>query len=71
MGRLIAADPELLAVVVKAPQHKAAMPIIEAGKDLYIEWPVGVGLQESVRDGGDRGGGKEARHQDPALSKGE
>ncbi|KAI0731486.1 hypothetical protein C8Q72DRAFT_970444, partial [Fomitopsis betulina] len=46
MGRLIAADPELLAVVVKAPQHKAAMPIIEAGKDLYIEWPVGVETAE-------------------------
>ena len=47
----IAADPELdlIVVAVNAPQHKAAvMPIIEAGKDIFIEWPVGKNLQETV-----------------------
>ena len=46
----IAADPELdlIVVAVNAPQHKAAvMPIIEAGKDIFIEWPVGRNLQET------------------------
>lgn len=47
----IAADPELdlVAVAVNAPQHKASvLPIIEAGKDLFIEWPVGISLQETA-----------------------
>ena len=47
----IAADPELdlVVVAVNAPQHKlAAMPIIEAGKDIFVEWPVGKSLQETL-----------------------
>ena len=47
----IANDPEveLVAVSVKAPAHKAALlPAIEAGKDIFIEWPAGVGLKEST-----------------------
>jgi predicted dehydrogenase len=46
----IASDPDvdLVAVSVKTPAHKAAaMPVIEAGKDLYLEWPGGIGLEES------------------------
>lgn len=47
----IANDPEveLVAVSVKAPSHKAALlPAIEAGKDIFIEWPAGVSLKEST-----------------------
>ncbi|TFK46794.1 NAD-binding Rossmann fold oxidoreductase, partial [Heliocybe sulcata] len=47
----IASDEELdmVAVAVKAPHHKeAAMPIIDAGKDLFIEWPAGRGLKETT-----------------------
>ncbi|TFY55145.1 hypothetical protein EVJ58_g8431 [Rhodofomes roseus] len=46
----IAADPELdfIAVSVKAPEHKTAVtPIIEAGKNFFIEWPVGINLQQT------------------------
>ncbi len=46
----IASDPDvdLVVVAVKAPLHKAAvLPIIEAGKDVFVEWPAGVGLQET------------------------
>jgi len=33
---------------VRTPAHKAAvMPVIEAGKDLFVEWPGGNGLEES------------------------
>jgi predicted dehydrogenase len=47
----IANDPdvELVAVSVKAPGHKkAALPAINAGKDVFLEWPAGVNLAESV-----------------------
>ncbi|KAH9919222.1 NAD-binding Rossmann fold oxidoreductase, partial [Amylocystis lapponica] len=47
----IAADNELdmVAVSVKAPLHiETVMPIIEARKDLFIEWPAGRNLQETV-----------------------
>jgi len=46
----LAADPDVDFVVVsiKAPYHKAALlPAIEAGKDVFVEWPGGAGLQES------------------------
>jgi len=46
----IASDPDvdLVVIAVKAPSHQAAMlPVIEAGKDVFIEWPAGVGLQGS------------------------
>jgi len=46
----IAGDPDvdLVVVSVKAPVHKATvMPVIEAGKDLFVEWPGGVGLEEA------------------------
>jgi predicted dehydrogenase len=41
-------DVDLVVVSVKAPGHKATvMPVIEAGKDLFVEWPGGVGLEEA------------------------
>jgi predicted dehydrogenase len=46
----IASDPDvdLVVVSVKAPVHQATvMPVIEAGKDLFVEWPGGVGLEEA------------------------
>ncbi|KAK2463331.1 hypothetical protein APHAL10511_004642 [Amanita phalloides] len=47
----IANDPDvdLVAVSVKAPMHKdAALPAIAAGKNLFLEWPAGVRLGETV-----------------------
>jgi predicted dehydrogenase len=44
----IANDPDvqLVAVSVRAPEHQAAaLPAIEAGKDLFIEWPAGHNLE--------------------------
>ncbi|KAH7923681.1 NAD-binding Rossmann fold oxidoreductase [Leucogyrophana mollusca] len=46
----IARDPDidLVLVSVKAPHHKAAaLPIINAGKDCFIEWPAGRNLAET------------------------
>jgi predicted dehydrogenase len=47
----IANDPdvELVAVSVKAPDHKkTTLPAINAGKDVFLEWPAGTGLAETV-----------------------
>ena len=44
----IANDPDvqLVAVSVRGPEHQAAtLPVIEAGKDLFIEWPAGHNLE--------------------------
>ncbi|SJK98257.1 uncharacterized protein ARMOST_01518 [Armillaria ostoyae] len=46
----IASDPDLdiIAVSVKTPNHvENATKVIEAGKDLFIEWPAGRGLKET------------------------
>ncbi|PBK58719.1 NAD(P)-binding protein [Armillaria solidipes] len=46
----IATDPDLdiVAVSVKTPNHvENATKVIEAGKDLFIEWPAGRGLKET------------------------
>lgn len=46
----IANDPDvdLVAVAVRTPSHRdAVLPVIEAGKDLFIEWPAGNGLKET------------------------
>ncbi|KAK0496682.1 NAD-binding Rossmann fold oxidoreductase [Armillaria luteobubalina] len=46
----IASDPDLdvIAVAVKTPNHvENATKVIEAGKDLFIEWPAGRGLKET------------------------
>ncbi|KAK7021885.1 hypothetical protein VNI00_017174 [Paramarasmius palmivorus] len=43
-------DPELdlIAVSVRASQHRdVAMKAIEAGKDVFVEWPVGKDLQQA------------------------
>ena len=48
----IAKDPDvdLVAVSVKVPDHyKAVIPAIEAGKDIFIEWPVGRTYEETVK----------------------
>ena len=47
----IANDPnvELVAIAVKAPDHKkAALPAIDAGKHVFLEWPAGASLAETV-----------------------
>jgi hypothetical protein len=47
----VARDPDvgLVVVAVKAPNHRAAvLPAIEAGKDIFIEWPVGANLKETT-----------------------
>ena len=41
-------DVDLVAVSVKAPNHlDAVLPAIEAGKDIFVEWPVGRSLDET------------------------
>ena len=50
--RAIANDPkvDLVAISVKIPDHfKAVMPAIEAGKDIFIEWSVGNGYEETMK----------------------
>jgi predicted dehydrogenase len=47
----IAGDPDvgLVVVSVKAPNHKAAvLPAIEAGKDIFIEWPAGANVEQTT-----------------------
>jgi predicted dehydrogenase len=42
------ADPDLVSVVVRVPQHRAVLvPALEAGKHVYCEWPLGVNLAEA------------------------
>jgi len=42
-------DIDLVVVAVKVPDHKkAVMPLIEKGKDIFVEWPLGNGVQESI-----------------------
>jgi len=46
----IAADEDVdaVAVVIKAPAHKsAALPVIAAGKDIFVEWPAGKNIAET------------------------
>ncbi|KAF9555727.1 NAD(P)-binding protein [Agrocybe pediades] len=46
----IASDPDvdLVAVAVKTPYHKQlVMPVIEAKKDFFLEWPAGASLEET------------------------
>lgn len=48
-ARALANDPEvdLVAVVVKVTDHKAAvLPALEAGKDVFVEWPLARNLEE-------------------------
>lgn len=41
-------DVDLVAVSVKAPSHKeAALAVIEAGKNLFVEWPAGSSVKET------------------------
>jgi predicted dehydrogenase len=50
-SKAIANDPEVdfVAVAVKAPYHREVLlPVVEAGKNFFIEWPAGNGLQESA-----------------------
>jgi predicted dehydrogenase len=42
-------DVELVAVSVKVPDHKkAALPAINARKNVFLEWPAGANLAESA-----------------------
>lgn len=48
----IANDPDVdvVAVSVKIPNHhKAIMPAIEAGKDVFVEWSPGKNLAETIQ----------------------
>lgn len=43
------ADVDMVVVSIKTPMHRQiAMPIIKAGKDVYLEWPLGKDLQEAI-----------------------
>ncbi|KAF5368867.1 hypothetical protein D9758_002831 [Tetrapyrgos nigripes] len=47
----IANDPDVnfVAVSVKAPLHKQALtPVLEAGKDFFLEWPAGKNTAETI-----------------------
>ncbi|KAH7106535.1 NAD-binding Rossmann fold oxidoreductase [Auriculariales sp. MPI-PUGE-AT-0066] len=47
----IASDPDvdLVAVAVKAPDHKSALlPVLEQKKDVFVEWPLGKNLGETI-----------------------
>ena len=50
--KAIANDPEvdLVAISVRIPDHyKAAISAIEAGKDVFVEWAVGNGYEETAK----------------------
>jgi len=41
-------DVDLVAISIKAPAHKkAALEAIQAGKDIFIEWPAGASSQDT------------------------
>ncbi|KAK7049837.1 hypothetical protein VNI00_005267 [Paramarasmius palmivorus] len=74
----IVKDPELdlIAVSVKASQHRdAVMKVIEAGKDVFVEWPVGIDLRqaeemlEAAKKKGVRSFIGSQGHQSPATKK--
>lgn len=46
----MAADPnvELVVVSVEVRKHyQLAMPALRAGKDVFVEWPLGVSVQQA------------------------
>jgi predicted dehydrogenase len=48
----ISKDPnvDLVVVAVKSPSHEQAIgPVIQAGKNFFIEWPAGASLRETVQ----------------------
>lgn len=69
-------DVEMVVIALKTPLHKpTAMQVLEARKPIYLEWPLGNGLQEAIEmaDAAKRAGirtmiGLQAR-QDPAIRK--
>ncbi len=41
-------DIDLIAVVVRVPlHHQVVMPVLEAGKHVFCEWPLGANLEEA------------------------
>jgi predicted dehydrogenase len=47
----LSADPDVDLVVVSvnvAKHYEIAKPALEAGKDVYVEWPIGSNLEQSV-----------------------
>ncbi|MBB3862651.1 putative dehydrogenase [Novosphingobium hassiacum] len=50
IAELLASDVDLVAVSVRAPLHEqAAMEVVEAGKHLFVEWPMGANFAQSQR----------------------
>ena len=50
-ARELAADPnvDLVVVAVKVGAHRdAVLPALEAGKDVFVEWPLGKNLRETL-----------------------
>lgn len=48
LAELLAADVDLVAVSVKAPDHaRIAQQVLEAGKQLFVEWPMGANHAQS------------------------
>lgn len=49
LGELAAQpDIDLVAVAVKVPHHHSiVMPLLEAGKNVYCEWPLGANVEEA------------------------
>jgi predicted dehydrogenase len=74
----VAGDPDvgLVVAAVKAPNQMAAvLPAIEAGKDVFLEWPAGANLKETteIADAARRKGikamvGLQSRHS-PVIRK--
>lgn len=43
-----ASNVQLVAIAVRAPKHlSVALPAINAGKDVFLEWPAGRNLEEA------------------------
>lgn len=69
-------DVDLVVVAIKTPLHKqTAMHAVDAGKSVFLEWPLGNGLEEAIQlaDAAKKNGirtmiGLQAR-QDPAIRK--
>lgn len=48
VAELVRSDVDLVVVSVKGPQHyEALVPALEAGKDVYVEWPLAFNLKEA------------------------
>jgi predicted dehydrogenase len=49
-AELLASDVDLVAVSLRAPLHEqVALEVLDAGKHLFVEWPMGANLDQSRR----------------------